>query len=304
MISPRIAARMFNTPLLAHPGKAAAIVAGLGKRVTGIPAYVAGDHEPLPYDSSAALGLGTRMGTLSRRIDKQAGAAPLYDVINGVAVIPVEGTLVHKGGWVESESGETSMQGLQAQVLRAARDPAVRGVVFEIDSYGGEVSGAFETAEMIARLSAAKPTIAILTDHAYSCGYLMASAARQIVLPDTGGCGSIGIIRMHVDMSRALEAAGLRVTLFKAGAHKGDFSPYDPVPEDVAAKEIARLEEMRVTFCETVARYRAGRLSYDDAMATEAQSYMGQAAVDAGLADATGNPFDAFEAFINAVNRA
>lgn len=302
MMSARIASRMFNTPLLAHPGKAAALVAGLGGRVAGVPVEVMG---AAPVQHVAFSGRERlRMGTLSGRIDRSNGAMPIYDVVRGVAVIPVEGTLVHKGAWLESDSGETSFQGLQAQVMRAARDTTVRGVVFEIDSYGGEVSGAFETAEMIARLSAQKPTLAVLTDHAYSCGYLMASAARQIILPDTGGCGSIGVIAMHTDMSRALEDAGLRVTILKAGSHKGEFNPFEPLPGDVAAKYTAEFEAIRMRFSETVARHRGARLSYDDAMATEAQSYMGQAAVDAGLADATGNPFDAFEAFINAVNRA
>jgi len=33
------------------------------------------------------------------------------------------------------------------------------GVVFEVDSLGGELAGAFETADLIARLSAEKPTL-------------------------------------------------------------------------------------------------------------------------------------------------
>ena len=42
--------------------------------------------------------------------------------------------------------GETSYEGLQAQVLRAMRNPTIKGVVFEVDSFGGELAGAFETA--------------------------------------------------------------------------------------------------------------------------------------------------------------
>jgi transposase len=65
--------------------------------------------------------------------------------------------------------------------------------VFEVDSLGGELAGAFETADLIARLSAEKPTLAILTDHALSAGYLLASAARQIIMPEHGRAGSIGV---------------------------------------------------------------------------------------------------------------
>lgn len=301
MIKARIAARLFNTPLLAHPGKAAAVLNGIGGRVTGGKIDVAG-AEPLQH---VAFERGRpSLGTLSGRLDRGSGANPIYDMVGNVAVIPIEGTLVHKGGWLESDSGETSFQGIQAQVQRAMRDPAVAGVVFEVDSYGGEVSGAFETAGMISQLSAQKPTIAILTDDAFSCGYLMACAARQVIVPETGGCGSIGVIAMHTDMSAALDEAGLKVTILKAGAHKADFNPVEPLPEDVAARYLAEIEAIRQKFCATVASCRPGRMSYEDAMATEAQTYQGEAAVKAGLADATGTPFEAFQAFCTMINRA
>ena len=109
--------------------------------------------------------------------------------VDGIALIPIEGTLVHKGAYVGAYSGRTSYEGLQAQVLRAMRNPAIKGVVFEVDSFAGELAGAFETADLIARLSTEKPTLAILTDHALSAGYLLASAARQIIIQNTGAPG-------------------------------------------------------------------------------------------------------------------
>lgn len=301
MIKPRIAGRLFNTPLLAHPGKAAAIVAGIGGRIAGASPEIHG-VEPVRHVSFARG--RPSMGTLSGRMDREAGARPVYDMVGSVAVIPVEGTLVHKGAWLESDSGETSYEGIQTQVQRAMRDPAVKGVAFEVDSYGGEVSGAFETAAMIAQLSAEKPTISILTDWACSAGYMLASAARQVIVPETGGCGSIGVIAMHTDMSAALEEAGLKVTILKAGARKADFNPVEPLLEDVAARYIAEIEEIRQRFCQIVADHRGSRMSYDDAMNTEADTYQGAAAVDRGLADATGHPFEAFQAFIQLINRA
>jgi signal peptide peptidase SppA len=301
MIHPRIAERLFNTPLLAHPGKAAAIVMGLGGRITGAKTEIHG-ADALHH---VAFGRGRpSMGTLGARLDRQSGVQPIYDMVGSVAVIPVEGTLVHKGAWLESDSGETSYQGIQTQVQRAMRDPAVKGVVFEVDSFGGEVSGAFETAGMIAQLSAQKPTLSILTDWACSAGYMLASAARQVVVPETGGCGSIGVIAMHTDMSAALEQAGIRVTILKAGARKADFNPVEPLPEDVAAAYLAEIEQVRQRFCQMVADQRGGRISYEDAMATEADTYQGSAAVERGLADATGHPFEAFQAFTSMINRA
>lgn len=300
MRNPRIAARLFNAPLMVHPGKAAAVVAGLGGRVTGSEIEI--DSRDMVQSVSFPTGrpsLGTIGDRLGRRVEA-TGQKP-YDMIGNVAIIPIEGSLVHKGGWLESYSGETSYQGLQTQVSRALRDTSVKGVAFEVDSYGGEVSGAFETADMIAELSAAKPTIAILSDHAYSAGYLLASAARQIVLPEQGGVGSIGVITLHTDMSQALANAGYRITILSAGEHKADGNPLQPLPDGVAADILGELEGVRETFAGRVAKYRGKRLPFADAMGTEARVFTGANGVKAGLADATGHPGRVFQAFVQAL---
>ena len=73
-----------------------------------------------------------------------------------VAVIAIEGSLINKGKWIGSYSGTTSYEGVHTLVQRAQRDASVKGVVLEIDSYGGQLAGAFELGAAIAELSAAK----------------------------------------------------------------------------------------------------------------------------------------------------
>jgi ClpP class serine protease len=167
ILRPELAARVFNTPLLMHPGKLDAALAGIGERIVdgGVVLQNAGeriDHIAFEHGHPLAGRIGDKVG---RMLDN-SGRQP-FAIIDGVAIIPIEGTLVHKGAYVGAYSGRTSYEGLQAQVLRAMRNPAVKGVVFEVDSFGGELAGAFETADLIARLSAEKPTLAILTDHAF-----------------------------------------------------------------------------------------------------------------------------------------
>lgn len=300
----RIAARLFNVPLAYHPGKAAAVLAALGGRIAGravtapgaaVLTHAAFSHGRIDYAGT----LGDRLG---RSVDASGGKA--YDLVQGCAIIPVEGSLVHKGAWLESESGETSYQGLQTQVMRAMADDVVKGVVFEIDSCGGEISGAFETSDMIFALSQVKPTLAILSDCAYSAAYLMAAACRQIVVPERGGAGSIGVIALHADMSKALENEGISVTILSAGAHKADGNPFEPLPVDVANLLRADVEASRQTFAARVGAYRAGRLSTEQALATEARDCRGADAVAAGLCDGVGHPSEAFLAFVSELNRA
>lgn len=300
MMHPHIAARLFNTPLLVHPGKAAAILAGLGGRVAGNGVKLTGNVAVL--DHRATRGLGVIGDELGREAD--ARSYKTYDMVDGIAVIAVEGSLIHKGAWIGAESGETSYQGLQTQVARAMNDDAVKGVVFEIDSCGGEVSGAFDTSDMIFALTQAKPTLAILTDTALSAGYLMASACGEIVIPETGTAGSIGVICIHTDMSAALADEGVSVTILKAGAHKADGNPFEPLPVDAASRIMADLQVTRQVFAGRVARYRGSRLTLESALATEALEYSGVLAVDAGLADWVGSPSAAFSLFRSELNRA
>lgn len=300
-----IAARVFNTLLFMHEGKAQAALSAVGGRIaeggivfdSGFPAidHVAGER-PL----TDALGrLGDRLG----RAFDNAGKLP-FAMQEGIAVIPIEGTLVHKGSYVGMSFGRTSYEGIQTQVTRALRTEAVRGVVFEVDSFGGEAAGAFETAAMISRLSEAKPTLAILTDFAMSAGYLLASQARSVVMPELGGIGSIGAVTFHADLSQKLEKDGIRVTVLAAGRNKAQGNGFGPLPEDVKAKILARLEEGRQLFAEAVARGRGARLTKEQALATEADTYTGADAVRLGLADGYGASGEAFDLFIREVNRA
>ncbi|MCA0027345.1 MULTISPECIES: S49 family peptidase [unclassified Mesorhizobium] len=286
------AARMFNTPLLVHPGKAEIICRAVGRRILGADIDVRAPQagilgEPIREDINVDWFTGEENSSLEsvRRV-------------GNVAVLEIEGSLVAKGKWTGAYSGMTSYEGLNAQISDLRADDSVRGVVLEIDSFGGEVAGAFDCADQIAALSAEKPVIAILTDHACSAGYLVASPARSIIVPRTGMVGSIGVISMHVDMSRAFDEAGLTVTILAAGKFKADGSPYAPLPDATADKFRAEMEMLREIFAEAVGRYRGDRLPKAKALATEAETYVGQAAVDAGLADAVANPTEAFKAFV------
>jgi ClpP class serine protease len=288
----RIAGRAFNAPLLLHAGKAADIAAAIGPRVLGGAVTVDGaagiDH---------VAGVEPAMGELGDPLAQWVGDHEAFYRVGSVAKISIEGTLVHKGAFIGSYSGDTSYEGLHRQVNAAMRDPQVRGVVLEVDSCGGEVSGAFDCAEAIFELSAAKPTVAILTDVAYSAGYLLASAARQIILPASGGAGSIGVVAMHVDFSGNLKKDGIGVTIIAAGEHKAEGNMYEPLPRDVAQRWQEELEALRLQFAEAVARFRGARLTAEAALATEAGCYLGADAVDAGLADAVARPTEAFAAF-------
>jgi signal peptide peptidase SppA len=293
---------LFEQPLLYHPRKAETVVRMLGPRLTGHSITVlngegGADHLAFAGGRASAGVIGDRMG----RAYDSAGVAP-FDIVEGVAIVAVEGTLVQKGAWIGSESGETSYQGLQTQIARAHR-PDIKGAVVEVDSFGGLVNGAFETAAALNSLSKAKPTIAILTDFAYSAAYLIASQARQIVMPEFGGAANIGVVMLHADYSGSLQQEGIKVTIIKSGAHKTDGNPYEALPEELLARWQVQVDTIRDRFCGVVGQGRGKRMTKARALKTEAQDFGAAEALELGLVDAVGDGQEAFSAFIKEVNR-
>lgn len=263
---PHLASRLFNTPLLIHPGKLDAIVAGLSGRFGVMPA-------PSAYVTPTST--------------REPGGYQALD--NGVAVLDVFGALVHRGRMQADSSYIQGYDGLARQLETALRDPAVRAILLNIDSPGGEVSGAFQLAGQIHEARAVKPIAAVASDLAASAGYLIASAADTVSVTPTGVVGSIGVATCHIDMSKALNAMGMAVTCLYAGAHKIDGNPYQPLPPDVAAQIQADVDYYYALFLSTVAAHRPAT-DIAALRATEARTYIGEQAVAVQLADFVETP--------------
>ena len=304
MAFPMIAQRVFGTPLLVDPAKGAAFLAGLGPRLVNGALELRGLDGLSEERVSRAGRIGQRASIIGDDVGERArgNGRRLYRVRSGVAVIEVTGTLVHRGDWIGESSGTTSYEGLAAQISAAADDPTVRGIALEIDSYGGEVAGAFDLADLIRSARAKKPVHAFVAEAALSAGYAIASQADRIILPRTGEVGSIGVLCVHADFSQRLADDGVAVTLIHAGAHKVDGNPYEALPEDVRDDMQAGVEKSWRLFAETVAAGRGARLSAADALATEAQVFRGEDALAAGLADDVSDLRSAFAAFVAQVN--
>jgi ClpP class serine protease len=293
----QIAQRTFNTPLMVDPAKALAFLSGLGPRITGQEVTFAGVELPTSDVEHAALPARVSLfGTDLAQRHQRNGSQP-FAVVDGIAVIEIAGTLVHRGAWIGQSSGLTSYEGIAAQIDAALADPALHGIALDIDSFGGEVAGAFDLADRIRAARAQKPVQAFVAEHALSAGYILASQADRIILPRTGAVGSIGVVALHTDMSGALDKKGIAVTLIHAGIHKIDANPYKPLPETVGNQMQRELEDLRLLFAQTVADGRGDRIDVARALGTEAAVFRGEAAIFAGLADELADPITAFRTF-------
>lgn len=112
---PHIISQATSAPLLLEPAYARVFFCALG-RESGINSlHIPGNNESLDQ-SDMALVTGDFMATGKPQ-------ARFYQVVNGIAVLPVTGTLVHKLGGMRPFSGMTGYDGVTARLQQAVSDP-------------------------------------------------------------------------------------------------------------------------------------------------------------------------------------
>ncbi|UNV89525.1 MULTISPECIES: S49 family peptidase [unclassified Comamonas] len=274
---PHLADRLFNTPLLLHPQKLDAIIAGLGQRLLGTDGLQIDAAAISPRAALPAEMFTTRKGERTERG---------YRVNEGVAVISAMGGLVHRTRLEADSSLLIGYNDLAADMEDALAQPEVHAIALVLDSPGGEVSGAFELADRIYAARGRKPIVAVADGMAASAAYLAASAADEVVLTTTSYVGSIGVVMRHVDYSRALANEGINVSHIFAGEHKVDGNPYQPLPTSVREHLQADIEGLYQMFVQAVAKHRG--MEEQAVRDTRAAVYRGVAGVAARLADRIG----------------
>ena len=172
----------------------------------------------------------------SDALEKYAAAPrPLASVRDSVAVLPLHGVLGHRLNLMSAMSGGTSTEQLGRDLDSLAADPSVSAIVLDIDSPGGTVAGTPELAAKITAARSSKPVIAVANARAASAAYWLASQASELVVTPSGEVGSIGVVGMHRDMSKALEQEGIATTLIAAGKYKTEGNPFGPLSEEARA---------------------------------------------------------------------
>lgn len=222
-----------------------------------------------------------------------------YAVSNGVAVIPIMGCLFQSLGYPFSLGFATGYDYIRLCFVRAMADPDVKAIALSISSGGGEVAGCFDVVDLIYQARGKKPIWAILAEDAYSAAFALASAADRIIVPRTGGTGSIGVIAARCDWSEALTAAGIKVRFITYGARKADGHPETPITDEEIERYQKQIDAMGELFVGTVARNR--NITAATVRDTQAATFMGAEGVALGLADEVAAPDAAFRALIDQI---
>lgn len=106
-----------------------------------------------------------------------------YQVVNGIAVLSVFGTLVSKIRAFQFYFGMTGYNGIIVRLQQVISDFGVDGIFLDMDTSGGMVFGAFDCVDIIVRMRDIKFIWALVNDMNCSVGqFIVSSVSRRLVI--------------------------------------------------------------------------------------------------------------------------
>ena len=282
-----IEGRFLNSPLFIERAAARTFFSTLSKQLN--------IKQMLDEEGEVPLGEKIHLAASSFSVSREHERC--YEVVDGVAVIPVYGTLINKLGFLKPFWGMTGYDGIVARCKFALSDVDVKGVLLDMSTHGGEVSGCFDAVETIKSMFAGsgKALWVIIDAMACSAGMAIASAADRRLITQSSQAGSVGVVMAHHSYGEYLKESGIEVTLIHSGSHKVEGNPYESLPKNVLADFQASTDKLRDEFATLVAGNIG--LTKEAVLATEAAVYRGQEAIDIGFADQLVNGNEAIAIF-------
>lgn len=201
--------------------------------------------------------LGSAEAEAARASFGAAEPAPERIRIGSVEIIPVQGVIAQKMNLIMEMSGGTSTEMLAQSVQRALDDSQVSAILLDIDSPGGSVFGVPELGEFLLQARQKKRIVAQANPVAASAAYWIAASCSELVVAPSGQVGSIGVLSVHDDISKAQEKDGVKTTIVRAGRYKAEGNPYEPLSDEARADMQAKIDAYYDMFVRAVADGRA-----------------------------------------------
>lgn len=204
-----------------------------------------------------------------------------------VRIVPLHGTINNRADAFDLMSGGTSPQAFARTIRAAADDPNVAEIIIDVDSGGGTVAGTRTMFEAVQYATGKKNVTAVANGTMASAAYWAVAPAR-IVATATGIVGSIGILAAWRDVSRAHDQAGVTTHYYRSGDQKALGGPGEAHSDQIDATLKADVAAMFDVFLADVAAGRGVTAAQARERWGSGRTWIGQAAVDAGLADTLG----------------
>lgn len=194
------------------------------------------------------------VSALATRAGRPMDGAPRVDLRGDTAIIPVRGPIFRHAGLMTEVCGATATATLARDFQTALDNPAVKTILLDIDSPGGEATGIHEFANQVYAARSRKTVKAYVGGMGASAAYWIASAASQIVVDETAMLGSIGVVSTYTDTRQREEKAGMRRVEIVSSTSPN--KRLDPTSEKGRASIQAVVDQLADVFIGDVARNR------------------------------------------------
>ncbi|MDB9749064.1 S49 family peptidase [Planktomarina temperata] len=176
-----------------------------------------------------------------------------------------------------------------APVLQKAFAKKPAAVALSINSPGGSPVQSSLIGARIRRLAQEfeTPVYAFVEDVAASGGYWLAASADEIYIDASSVVGSIGVISSGFGLNQFIERHGIERRVHTAGSSKSMLDPFQPQKKADVTRLKSILDGVHQTFKDHIIDRRGAKLAERDLFTGEI--WIGQKAIDDGLADAIGH---------------
>lgn len=283
--------RLFNTPLLLHPEYAQSIsnvmLSRMGAEsfdVTPVADFTENGFHVMDDDDDISRQRQETPEHLAFSRAPFRGYASWYMLKRheGIGILPVRGALTNDGPLGYASLGP-SYKSIADDFAEMMSDPAVKGVAMYLHSPGGEVTGVSQALQSMLS-NKRKPVWLFVNEHSYSAGYWLSVAADRIFVTPTSGTGSIGVVYTHFNYQEAMKRQGVEATFVHSGANKVLANSYEPLSDRGRVKLQHDSDVLWNQFAGTVADNRP-KLTIGEVFDMEANTYIGELGIKAGLAD-------------------
>lgn len=204
-----------------------------------------------------------------------------------VPVLRLAGTI----GTVPFRGGGLTLKALADDIERAFSIKRAKTVALIVNSPGGSPVQSSLIGQRIRQLAEEndKKVVAFVEDVAASGGYWLACAADEILIDRCSIVGSIGVVSAGFGFTGAIAKLGIERRVYTAGTRKALLDPFKPEdPEDLAL--LRELQgDIHRAFKDQITNRRGKKLGDNPEALFDGRIWVGQGAVDAGLADGIGD---------------
>ncbi len=206
-----------------------------------------------------------------------------------LAIVVADGEVTYDGSGFSpfSQPSDVTPKMMGKAFSRALGDPAIKGVVFRINSPGGLALAGEDIYHSASKAAEKKPVVVSMANVAASGGYYIAMPASHVMADPATLTGSIGIYGGKADLSGLYEKINLGKELYTRGKHAGMLSSIRPFTEEEREKYFSQMEAMYGHFVSLVADNRDLSVDSVDNLA-QGRVWTGREAFDHGLIDQLG----------------